>query len=387
MLKQWIGCPPDNFTRGRRGQEPQAVVIHAYPSLEAADALFANPKSSESCHYVVAPGGLIHQYVDEADTAYHAGLVVNPSWALYRRGINPNLMTIGVAAAVGPGENWSEEMYGATAELIREIAAYWGFPADAEHVVLHAEIRASRDCTGPGFDRAELLKRVASQPAPARPAPGSTPLTTNLEQSFVRLLGAANLREGAPNTRARILRTLPPGTDVAVTGFTDRGERIEGNAVWYETQENAFLWAGATDTPQPLAPAPRPAPAAPPAPLPEAGIECGILRIDTLFRGQGGAAIGSHEPAGDAVGAIQDCCRATATPACPASSPPPTDGSAARPQQHCKASRPITGFPLRAKSILRPCGLWQEHPRASPGFPRPTSVWFWACLIEACTRF
>ncbi|QXP83085.1 N-acetylmuramoyl-L-alanine amidase [Methylococcus sp. Mc7] len=306
MLKQWIGCPPDNFTQGRRGHEPQAVVIHAYPSLQAADALFANPKSSESCHYVVAAGGLVHQYVDEADTAYHAGLVVNPSWALYRRGINPNLMTIGVAAAVGPGENWSEEMYGATAELIREIAAYWGFPADAEHVVLHAEIRASRDCTGPGFDRAELLKRIASQPAPARPTPGSGPLAASLEQRFVRLLGAANLREGAPNTRARILRTLPRGTDVAVTGFTDRGERIRGNAVWYETPENAFLWAGATDTPQPLAPAPLPTPAAPPVPPPETGIECGIPRIDALFRGQSSAAIDSHEPAGDAVGAIQD---------------------------------------------------------------------------------
>jgi hypothetical protein len=303
MLKQWIGCPPDNFTQGRRGHKPQAVVIHAYPSLEAAETLFADPKSSESCHYVVGAGGLVHQYVDEADTAYHAGLVVNPSWALYRRGINPNLMTVGVAA-VGAGESWSEEIYGIAAELIREIAAHWGFPADAEHIVLHSEIRASRDCTGSGFDRAELLKWIASQPAPAQPAPSSAPLAASLGQHFVRLLGTANLREGAPSTRARILRTLPQGTDVAVTGFTDRGERIEGNAVWYETPENAFLWAGATDAPQPLAPQAEPVP--PPVPPPEAGIECGISRIDALFRGQSGVAIGAHEPAGDAVGAIQD---------------------------------------------------------------------------------
>ncbi|AAU92699.1 N-acetylmuramoyl-L-alanine amidase domain/peptidoglycan binding domain protein [Methylococcus capsulatus str. Bath] len=300
MLKQWIGCPATNFTQGRRGLKPLAVVIHAYPSLETAETVFANPRSSESCHYLIAAGGRIRQYVDETDTAYHAGLVINPSWGLYRRGINPNLMTIGVAAAVGPGEHWSGEMYDAAAELIGEIAAYWGFPPDAEHIVLHAEIRASRDCTGRGFERAELLKRMAS-----RPAPSSAPFVKDLERRFVRLLGAAHLREDGPSTRARILCTLPAGTDVAVTGFTDRGERIEGNAIWYETPENAFLWAGATDAPQPLAPAPR-APAAAVVSLPETAVECGIPRIDALFRGHGGAAIGVREPTGDAVGAIQD---------------------------------------------------------------------------------
>ncbi|WP_232470160.1 MULTISPECIES: N-acetylmuramoyl-L-alanine amidase [Methylococcus] len=123
MLKQWIGCRVDNFTHSWRGNKPLAVVIHGYSGMETAQVLFANPRSSESCHYLVAAGGRIHQHADEADTAYHAGLVINPAWVLYRRGFNPNLMTIGVATAVGPDENWSEEIYDATAELIWEKAA------------------------------------------------------------------------------------------------------------------------------------------------------------------------------------------------------------------------------------------------------------------------
>ncbi len=300
MLKQWIGCPPQNFSQGRKGHQPQAIVIHAYPSLEAAERLFANPIASESCHYLVAPGGIIHQYVNETDTAYHAGLTVNPRWRLYRQGVNPNLVTIGVAAAIADGSAWTAELYDSVAVLLKDIAEHWQFPLDADHIVLHAEIRASKNCTGQGFDRQQLLNRLAMPVTPPRSAA--------LSQAFVQVISTANLRAGQPNTRAPIVRRLLAGSDFAVSGFTERGERINGNAIWYETDDNAYLWAGATDQPHPqsapVAESPVITPSSPPLTVSSAG--SGIPRIDSLFQGQSAAVIGKSEPPGDAIGAIQD---------------------------------------------------------------------------------
>ena len=302
MLKQWLGCAPENFSKGRKGHQPGAIVIHAYPSLRAAEALFANPKASESCHYVVGAGGIVQQYVDESDTAYHAGLVINPTWSGYRPGINPNLQTIGIAAAVADGGAWSEELYATVAELVGEIATHWHFPSDADHIALHAEIRASKNCTGRGFDRDKLLSIMASRAN----KPGSQPKPAQ----FVHLINNANLRDGQPSTRARILRGISAGTALEVAGFTDRGERINGNASWYETPANGFVWAGATDepNPQPAFAAPLVAPVAPQPGRPAANVSAiasGIARIDALCDGQG-PAIDGNEPSADAVGAIQD---------------------------------------------------------------------------------
>lgn len=300
MLKQWIGCAPQNFSQGRKGYQPQAIVIHAYPSLDAAERLFANPIASESCHYLVAPGGIIHQYVNETDTAYHAGLVVNPRWRLYRQGVNPNLVTIGVAAAIAEGKAWTADVYDSVAVLLRDIAEHWQFPLDADHIVLHGEIRASKNCTGQGFDRQQLLNRLAVPMTSSPPAAVS--------QAFVQVISTANLRAGQPSTRAPIVRRLLAGTDLAISGFTERGERINGNAIWYQTDDNAYLWAGATDQPHPqstsVAESPVITPLSPPLTVSSAG--SGIPRIDSLFQGQSAAVIGNSEPPGDAIGAIQD---------------------------------------------------------------------------------
>lgn len=313
MQKLWIGCDPNNFTQGRKGLKPDAVVIHAFTSLEAAEALFADPASDQSCHYVAAADGTVHQYVDDRDTAYHAGLVINPSWALLRQGVNPNLHTLGVAAAIAADAAWPDSLYDTVAELVSELCSRWGFSPDGEHVVLHSEIRASKNCTGRGFDRPVLLGRLA----------GFTPSTSAkaVAAHAVQLVAKANLRDGAPSTRSRIVRTLTAGNAVEVVGFTDHGERVNGNAIWYQTPEHAYLWAGATDAPHPIGEAPAPASAAPPTapvaetPPPPATVapadsspaeNCGIPRIDELFSQPGATPIGPAEPAGAAIGAIQD---------------------------------------------------------------------------------
>ena len=83
MQRNWIGCAADNFRKGRYGLEPKAIVIHVIVgSLESAGMTFRDPRSSVSAHYGVGKSGYVHQYVEEADTAFHAGIVVDPTWRL-----------------------------------------------------------------------------------------------------------------------------------------------------------------------------------------------------------------------------------------------------------------------------------------------------------------
>jgi N-acetylmuramoyl-L-alanine amidase len=97
MHKQWFGCCADNFKSGRGGLKPEAIVIHRSGGrLTELDARCKKPRAFSSAHYGVGPAGEVHQYVDERDTAFHAGIVVNPTANIVnaKTGINPNLYTI-----------------------------------------------------------------------------------------------------------------------------------------------------------------------------------------------------------------------------------------------------------------------------------------------------
>jgi GH25 family lysozyme M1 (1,4-beta-N-acetylmuramidase) len=53
-----------------------------------------------------------------------------------------------------------------------------------------------------------------------------------------------NLRQGAPNTGAPVLRKLPAGQQIAVYASTT-GESVQGNSLWYRTDNGAYVWSGA----------------------------------------------------------------------------------------------------------------------------------------------
>ena len=78
---RWVGST--NKTKGRGGVKPQAIVIHIMDDdIGSVDRWFNTPKGPNnsmpvSAHYGVSRRGDIHQYVDEPDTAFHAGVVVN----------------------------------------------------------------------------------------------------------------------------------------------------------------------------------------------------------------------------------------------------------------------------------------------------------------------
>lgn len=152
--------PVVNYTKGRSGYRPEAIVIHiAEGSLIGGYSWFNNPNSKVSSHYMVSKNGTIWQFVKLEDTAWHAGGVSNPNWSHLKSGVNPNLYTIGIEHEGFTGEPWSDAMYNATAELIGQLGRDWGIAVDREHIIGHYQINStSRSrCPGSGVDLNKLV--------------------------------------------------------------------------------------------------------------------------------------------------------------------------------------------------------------------------------------
>lgn len=74
---------------------------------------------------------------------------------------------------------------------------------------------------------------------------GTTPIS-----GTVRTTTLVNLRQGAPRTSAPVVRKLAPGTSIAVTTVAV-GDSVQGNALWYGTADQEYLWSGGCTPPQP----------------------------------------------------------------------------------------------------------------------------------------
>lgn len=75
-----------------------------------------------------------------------------------------------------------------------------------------------------------------------------------LVEGLVRITARANLRLGDASKAAPVLRKLEPGTPFPVTGIAI-GESVQGNAHWFRTAGNAYVWSGACGPFESLAPA------------------------------------------------------------------------------------------------------------------------------------
>jgi N-acetylmuramoyl-L-alanine amidase len=240
MEKKFIGCAPTNFRPGRPlALKPEAIVIHiAVGSLGSVDAQFNDPESHVSAHYCVGKKGEIHQYVVETDTAFHAGIVVNPTWPLLKIDMNPNFYTIGIEHEGLPDDVWPELQINTSAALVGEIARRWDIALDDLHVIRHHQIRASKTCPGSFITIDEILQRV--------PAAGETPRPARVVHTITPL----NLRLAKPSVSAPVVRVIPARVAVGVTGVTT-GDEVRGNSNWYSDGNGHFLWAGGTDAPNP----------------------------------------------------------------------------------------------------------------------------------------
>ncbi|OAI14540.1 hypothetical protein A1507_15315 [Methylomonas koyamae] len=243
MQIDWIGCAADNFRQGRPGGfRPDAIVLHSVADLAQAELGYQTGGSFVSAHYAIAGDGRVRQYVDEKDTAFHAGLVVNPSAALVeqRPNGNPNYYTIGIVLEAAAGSEFSAEQRAVCARLLREIADRWRIALDAEHVLPHSAIRASADCPGAALNLVELLAAAVPEPEPA-----------SLTGKQIGLLANVKLRQ-APALNGALVKVLPAGSRVEIGGFVV-GETVSGNRYWYRDLDGHFFWAGASERPDPNA--------------------------------------------------------------------------------------------------------------------------------------
>lgn len=76
----------------------------------------------------------------------------------------------------------------------------------------------------------------------------------------VQVTAKANVRQGAPNRSAPVVRKLAAGTTIPVVALVI-GESVQGNAHWYRTDESSYVWAGACAAFVPGTPASAPTPA------------------------------------------------------------------------------------------------------------------------------
>ncbi|HEX8233608.1 MAG TPA: peptidoglycan recognition family protein [Caulobacteraceae bacterium] len=247
MQIEWVGAHPGNFSRGRPGgRAPTAVVLHIMDgTLVGNRAWFNDSKAVLSAHYGVGKTGIIHQYVRETDTAYHAGIVIRPAWSGYQAGVNPNYQTIGIEHE-GFGDvvwPWPQAQLDASMALVHDICARWGIPLDPAHITTHHSIRASKPCPGVNFRLNDYIARLG---AAAAPAAGAAPVAQAAPPA-VKLLARARLRRG-PTTASQILRVLDTGETFNPAGRV-RGEPVGGNPVWYRDGAGRHLWSGATDHP------------------------------------------------------------------------------------------------------------------------------------------
>lgn len=72
LVTRWWPANPTNYNVGHEGNRIQGIVVHhgATTSLDSIGSTFARANRNGSAHYGVC-GNQVHQYVDEANTAWH----------------------------------------------------------------------------------------------------------------------------------------------------------------------------------------------------------------------------------------------------------------------------------------------------------------------------
>ena len=252
-------CAPENFRDGRQGHRIEAVVIHIVDGgIAGCDATFASSSLTlrRSAHYCVAKSGVIHQYVDEEDTAFHAGRVQNPTAQIVLdkplgdgRFVNPNLYTIGIEHEGRATDTWSDTQYDASAELLADISDRYADldKLSPDNVILHRQVFSGKTCPGFVFNLSELISRADKRKR--RAAAGTTPSGPVATIAPVRVASPVRVRAGAASTTAPSLRVIPAGSVVIPREVIAAGEPVSGNAKWYRIADSEFIWAGATDKP------------------------------------------------------------------------------------------------------------------------------------------
>ena len=147
-----------NQQKGRAGYKIEAIVIHiTQGDYAGALSWLTNPQSQVSAHFLIGKDGHYEQLVACDNTAWHAGIVKNPSCKLLKPGVNPNLYTLGIENAGTIDTPPTAEQIFALADLVGDLCKRFSIPLDTDHIIPHHAIRSDKSCPGPFFDCSHIV--------------------------------------------------------------------------------------------------------------------------------------------------------------------------------------------------------------------------------------
>ncbi|NUR68695.1 MAG: N-acetylmuramoyl-L-alanine amidase [Streptomyces sp.] len=154
---KWVAASDANWRRADRPDDYaiDMVIVHVTQgSLASAVKAFQDPGHQAAAHYIVGRDGRVTQMIRELDVAYHAG----------NRDYNERSVGIEHEGFVDRPQDFTDEMYAASARLTARICARYDIPVDREHIIGHVEVPGT-DHTDPGehwdWDRYMKLVRTA----------------------------------------------------------------------------------------------------------------------------------------------------------------------------------------------------------------------------------
>ena len=118
---------PSQHRSTRNHHKPSLVVIHgdAGKSDRGTVAWITNPSSKVSYHYLIGRDGQVYQFVQESESAWHAG---RSRWNGEEINGSVNSISVGVAFANDGQEPFRHEQYKEGAKLVAEICERWAIP-------------------------------------------------------------------------------------------------------------------------------------------------------------------------------------------------------------------------------------------------------------------
>ncbi|MFN8524138.1 MAG: peptidoglycan recognition family protein [Chloroflexota bacterium] len=172
----FIGADSSNFSVGRGGIKPEAVVLHiAEGSMGSVDSWFNQvhlpPAGPSSAHFCVGKDGTVHQYVNTGNTAFANG-IVEPGFTASlindNGGINPNRWTISIEHEGSSGDAVPEAQLQASTQLTAWLfqnrllnSGASGVAVDRNHVLKHGDISPISRKRCPGWSEAFIGQYIA----------------------------------------------------------------------------------------------------------------------------------------------------------------------------------------------------------------------------------
>lgn len=265
VTRKWW-ADPSNYTKGRGGYKIGGIVIHhaASTSLNSIGQVFSQKGRNGSAQYGVG-GKEIHQYVSEADTAWHC----SNYWG--------NQHTVGIEttnSTGGPEWRVSDETFDTLCKLVADVAKRNGLgklyvnpSEDCPKLSGHKDWQgAATACPGPYlYPRLqEICNRANDINYPPKPAITwfDTPTTTMRVKA-----GGTNLVNTVTGT---VVKALPAGEEFTYVQKTSDDKYVRTEYSKEKNVNNGVLLSALEPIPEPE-PEPTPEPTPEPEPTPDPG--------------------------------------------------------------------------------------------------------------------